>query len=167
MSFIPPLFHSIILSSLHPNPRGSKMIDQAILTMVRDVVTIFGVMAGFSYYVLTVRNANRARQTQIFMPIYSNLQGMDFIRKYMDVVYDWEWKDYDDFIEKYGWSTNPEAWSTWTSIANVYYNMGFLMKMKQIDPVYPYETMRTMAITFWERYEPIIKEMRKQVMPRA
>jgi len=32
------------------------MIDPVILQMVRDVVTIFGVVAGFTYYVLTMRN---------------------------------------------------------------------------------------------------------------
>lgn len=31
------------------------------LSTIRDLVTIFGVIAGFTYYVLTVRNANRAR----------------------------------------------------------------------------------------------------------
>ena len=31
------------------------------LGMIRDLVTIFGVIAAFTYYALTVRNANEAR----------------------------------------------------------------------------------------------------------
>ena len=37
------------------------MVDPVTLQIVRDVVAIFGVIAGFSYYVLTVRNSQRAR----------------------------------------------------------------------------------------------------------
>jgi len=35
------------------------MINPTTVSMIRDIVTIFGVIAGFSYYVLTVRNAQR------------------------------------------------------------------------------------------------------------
>jgi hypothetical protein len=35
------------------------------LSVVRDLVAIFGVIAGFSYYVLTVRNAQRNQQHQL------------------------------------------------------------------------------------------------------
>lgn len=38
------------------------MVDLTMLQVVRDLVAIFGVIAGFSYYVLTVRNAQRTRE---------------------------------------------------------------------------------------------------------
>jgi len=38
------------------------MVDPVTLQMVRDVVAIFGVIAGFTYYVITVRNQKQARQ---------------------------------------------------------------------------------------------------------
>jgi len=68
--------------------------------MVRDLVTIFGVIAGFTYYVLTVRNAQKARQTQMFMPIYSRVLDSEYRRHFSDIRV-WEWKDYDDWEEKY------------------------------------------------------------------
>jgi hypothetical protein len=44
------------------------------ISMVRDLVAIFGVLAGFTYYVLTVRNSQKmqkmqleTRQAQLFM----------------------------------------------------------------------------------------------------
>jgi hypothetical protein len=43
------------------------MVDLAMLQVVRDFVAIFGVIAGFSYYVLTVRNASKARKVQTLM----------------------------------------------------------------------------------------------------
>ena len=47
------------------------MIDLTTLSMIRDIVTIFGVIAGFSYYVMTVRNSTKARKTQLLMQLRS------------------------------------------------------------------------------------------------
>jgi len=54
--------------------------------MVRDVVAIFGVIAGFTYYVLTVRSSQRTqrqqletRQAQLFMQLYRLYDTKDFM----------------------------------------------------------------------------------------
>lgn len=88
------------------------MIDLPILQVVRDFVAIFGVIAGLTYYVMTVRNQNRTRQAQLFMPIYSRFQEKDFMRQYSDITNIWDWKDFNDFSEKYGPTNNPEAYSS-------------------------------------------------------
>ena len=49
------------------------MIDLATLQIVRDFVAIFGVIAGLTYYIMNVRNARKARQTQLYMPIYNRM----------------------------------------------------------------------------------------------
>lgn len=54
--------YSIVLTTDYPNPVRSRMIE---LGMIRDIVTIFGVIAGFSYFVLTVRNAQINQQHQL------------------------------------------------------------------------------------------------------
>ncbi len=48
------------------------------LSVVRDLVAIFGVIAGFGYYVLTVRNKQEnqrqqleTRQAQLYMQVYN------------------------------------------------------------------------------------------------
>ena len=40
------------------------------ISAVRDLVAIFGVLAGFAYYIVTVQNANKVRKTQLLMEIY-------------------------------------------------------------------------------------------------
>jgi hypothetical protein len=42
------------------------------LGMIRDLVAIFGVIAGFSYYVLIVRNTQRSRQAQMLMQLHQS-----------------------------------------------------------------------------------------------
>lgn len=42
------------------------------LSTIQDLVAIFGVIAGFNYYVLTVQNQRKARQAQLFIQIYQS-----------------------------------------------------------------------------------------------
>jgi len=62
------------------------VVDPVTLQMVRDVVAIFGVIAGFTYYVLTVRSSQRTqrqqletRQAQLFMQLYRLYDTKDFM----------------------------------------------------------------------------------------
>ncbi|MCJ7732368.1 hypothetical protein MUP51_08640 [Candidatus Bathyarchaeota archaeon] len=70
------------------------------LSVIRDCIAIFGVLAGFSYYVLTVRATRRnqdlqleTRQTQLFMYLYDKWSSEDFQRKTMEL----RLMDLDDF----------------------------------------------------------------------
>ena len=53
--------------------------------LIRDLVTIFGVIAGFSYYALTVQNNRKnqdqqleTRQAQLFMNIYDTYSSKQY-----------------------------------------------------------------------------------------
>jgi len=75
------------------------------LSVTRDLVAIFGVIAGFSYYVLTVRNQNRTRQAQLFMQMYNRWNTLE-LRTQFDIVMNADWNDYEGFIE---YSQNEEC----------------------------------------------------------
>jgi len=76
------------------------------LSIIRDLVAIFGVIAGFSYYVLTVRTNQKnqeislksqqlnveTRQAQMFMQIFQRFQEPDFIEQY-NTLMGLKWKD--------------------------------------------------------------------------
>jgi hypothetical protein len=88
------------------------MVDLAMLQVVRDLVAIFGVIAGLSYYVLTVRNSHRmqkmqleTRQAQLFMQIYSELSSKEFQHDYDNILANAEWDNYENFMQKYGHRT--------------------------------------------------------------
>ena len=70
------------------------------LSVIRDLVAIFGVIAGFSYYVMTVRNQSRSRQAQMFMQLYGNYMTTEYIT-YVSEALRMEYTDYDDFQKKY------------------------------------------------------------------
>lgn len=86
------------------------------LSVIRDLLAIFGVIAGFSYYVLTVRNSQRsqqiARETQQLQLLIqlASFQDLEFSKIDLEVI-NMEWTDYDDFERKYGSDYNPDNYA--------------------------------------------------------
>ena len=62
------------------------------LTRIRDIVTIFGVIAGFSYYAMTVRNANKARKTQTLMQLRNRVLTKEYLHDYIELL-EMKWTD--------------------------------------------------------------------------
>ena len=142
------------------------MID---ISMIRDLVAIFGVIAGFSYYVMTVRNAQKnqrlqleTRQAQLFMPIYSTYQSEDHIKAVSEIM-KWEWEDYDDYMAKYGSEANPEAYMMYRKVFGYLEGLGVLVRRGLIDPSLVDDLMSGLIIGYWEKFEPIFVERRRQL----
>ena len=139
------------------------------LSVIRDLVAIFGVIAGFSYYVLTVRNAQRnqqhqleTRQAQLFMPIYSTSYSEEHI-KALEEVRQWEWEDYDDYMAKYGSEANPEAYMMYRKLFGYLEGLGVLVRRGLIDPSLVDDLMSGFIIRFWEKFEPYFVERRRRL----
>ncbi len=140
------------------------------LSVIRDLVAIFGVIAGFSYYVLTVRNAQRTReltlkaqeqtaetrQAQLLMEIYAAYRSPEF-RKWQLEIINQEWEDFDDFWEKYGAINNPEAWANWQSYAAFFHGIGVLLRKDLIDIDLVEELLVNVVIISWRRMSPILR----------
>ena len=77
------------------------------LSLIRDLVAIFGVIAGFSYYVLTVRMNQRTMRLNLTNNLIQQMTNDEFLSKTLELGY-MEWENYDDFEKKYGSDTNPE-----------------------------------------------------------
>jgi len=136
------------------------------LSVIRDLVAIFGVIAGFSYYVLTVRNAQKnqkqqleTRQAQLFMQLYDRWAGTDF-KKLSREVMEQNFIDYDDYISKYDSDINPEAYDKNRSLGSFYEGIGVLVKRNLIDPHMVDDLMSNAILRYWEKYGPIMAEIR-------
>lgn len=145
------------------------MVDLAMLQVVRDLVAIFGVIAGFTYYVLIVRNSQRTqhlqletRQAQLFMTVYNNFTSTRFHPQGNAIRFQWELSDFDNFIEKYGPEKNLEAWADLLSVVTVFEGVGLLVKKKLVDVNMVGELMSGLITRTWERIEPIIIEYRER-----
>jgi hypothetical protein len=134
------------------------MID---LSMIRDFVAIFGVIAGFSYYVLTVRNANIARKTQVVLNLSQNMFRAE--QNLMNIeLLSMDWEDFDDFRRKYDSTVNPESFSRRWQIWQAYENMGYMLHQGIIDIETLYNMIGpTSILQFWQKFEPIFLEQRR------
>ncbi len=147
------------------------------LSVIRDLVAIFGVIAGFSYYVLTVRNNQHnqklslkaqqqtleTRQAQLFMHIYSIFQSTEFVSAFSNIVYNVEWKDYDDFISKYGPRANLELSSQRTTVGSYFEGLGVLVKRGLIDATLVDDLLSGLIVMYWEKFKPIVEEHRRRL----
>lgn len=133
-----------------------------------DVQTISVVTAAASVVIAAVtmtmqsRDAKRTTQVQLFMQIYEHFNDPEFFDNFTDLI-TWKWKDYDDFIRRYGRAANPKAWYAMGSIAAFFEGIGVLVHRKLLDISLVGELMSRHIIMFWEKIEPISQEMRRRL----
>ncbi len=142
------------------------------LSVIRDCVAIFGVIAGFSYYVLTVRATRKnqqqqleTRQISLIDNIVARCMSEQGFRNYFELLR-YEWNDFEDFENKYGSEFNVEAtakrFSTWQE-----YNLIGMMLRKGLVTADDLWDMGVQGVLFlWEKYKPIIEEERKRYLPK-
>ncbi len=139
------------------------------LSMIRDLVAIFGVIAGFSYYVMTVRANQKnqkhqleTRQAQVFRQLYDKMMEHEFRNSFWEMLNTWTWTDFNDFISKYGREENPESWEKFSQVTGLFEQMGLLVRDELISPELVWHWIGPYPIQFWEKFLPIIDEFRLQ-----
>jgi len=130
------------------------------VSVIRDLVAIFGVIAGFSYYVLTVRNAQKARRTDTFMRLYQSRHQPETHRRYWKLIR-LEWDDFEDFMQKYGPEANPEIAALRTSLWSEYDGIGMLVQDNMVDLETVHRMLFQGIVGIWYKYEAIIKGLRE------
>jgi len=137
--------------------------------MVSIVVAATSVVIGVINFILVSRRAAKTaqttlemRQAQFFMQIFEQFHEPEFYNKLADFL-TWDWKDYGDYMKKYGPEKNPEAWHSSGSVAAFFEGIGVLIYQNLIDVELVGELMSRHVIRFWEKMEPISKEMRRRL----
>jgi len=131
------------------------------LSTIRDLVAIFGVIAGFSYYVLTVRNQAKITRIQLLSQLYSRFRSPTGSQQYFELL-NAEWSDYDDFERKYGSDSNPQFAGLRYFIWSTYNDVGYLVRQGLIDIEDVYNIVGTGISWTWSKYESIIEEQRRR-----
>jgi len=111
---------------------------EVTLTLVKDIVTIVGVIAGFTYYVLTVQATRKnqkhqleTRQAQLFMQIFSLWNNKDFWRDYNDIM-NADDPTPDQYTNRYD---DPEMRAKWLHVGGLFEGVGSLLHKGFINPV--------------------------------
>ena len=133
------------------------------LSVIRDILACFGVLAGFSYYVLTVRASQKnrletleTRKISLIDNIVTRSMNEQGFQSFFELMR-YEWTDFEDFSNKYGSENNVEAtakrFSVWQD-----YNLIGLMLRKGLVEAEDLADMGVQGVTFlWEKFKPIIE----------
>jgi len=145
------------------------------LSVIRDIVAIFGVIAGFSYYVLTVRTNRKnqeltlqsqkhstdTREAQLFLNLMNTFTTPENVKIQDEILFNWTYTDYEDWMQKYGPEANIEAFALFDSTTAQLETMGVLVRHELINPVILKDMISGHIVGMWEKYLPVIQGFRE------
>jgi len=136
--------------------------------MVLSTIQTVGILVGIIYYIMTLRNTRKnqqlqleTRQAQLFMQIYDKFNDKEFVKDWTNFVLIQDFDNFQDYMDKYGFRNNIDAWSTRVSLSDYFEGIGVLINRKLIDPTLVDDLMSVNVIRFWEKWGPIVEEYRK------
>jgi len=123
------------------------------------ILTGLSITVSILYYTNVLRNANKTRQVQLFMNLYSTYSTPETQGHFRDLL----------TIEMNGtedWSRlteNREQFQSWGFFASYYEGMGVLVKDGFVDIDLMVKLVSGNAIWFWEKYRDGIFELRESL----
>ena len=135
------------------------MVDILLLQTVSILVTSAGLLIAALYYVLQIRQQTRMRQMDLMMRLYLTWDSEDMKRALQD-VFALEFKDYDDFIKRYG--LKSQAYVAFDRVAWFMNGVGFLVHEGFVNIKLVLGLFHPQGwITMWEKLKPIVEGVRK------
>ena len=93
------------------------------------------------------------------MNIYESFKNKEFLMDWWTILL-WEWSDVDDFHQKYGVQTNPDAFSSFSAIGGYLEGVGVLVSRNLLDPTFVDDLMSGPVRIFWEKFKPVVEDIR-------
>jgi hypothetical protein len=132
------------------------MVDYQALSIIFAGLSI---AASIVYYASVLSNANKASQRELI--IQRSSFGMDYSRAYIQVRSMTDWKDKNDFYEKYISDGDSEEIAQWLYLMRLYDLAGLQLK-EGADPDLIFRLYPSNAVlNLWEQFEPVFKHQRE------
>lgn len=134
------------------------MVD---IQTVSIAVASTGVVIAAIYYIIILRHNMKARAMEMCRLAMSDYISEQALKRYA-TMQNMEWKDFEDFVGKYGFS-NPEKYSIWMSWFLAWEMMGILLKNKIVRAEEVHDLGGYAAILAWEKFKDVIQRLRGTV----
>ncbi|UCB60749.1 MAG: hypothetical protein JSW72_01420 [Candidatus Bathyarchaeota archaeon] len=129
------------------------------IASISAVVAAGGVIVGVVFAVLELRNLVKTRQTDLALRLYSHFGSKEFLEARRTVM-DLEFRDYSDYVKKYGQFGRVEAVS---QVCMFFQGMGVLLHRKLLNISLIDELFSPISVRIiWEKMEPVIEGWRRQ-----
>jgi len=157
--------------------------------MVLSTLQTIALIVGIAYYLFIMRNTQKTReltlqsqeltrktqeqayetrQIQFCWQALERVYNKEFMRRMLEIMYHQDFKDYEEWREKYGPSTNPDAYVDYYQVTSTYQSLGYLVQNKALDLEVLSKHIRPRGIILlWEKIEPIVKVHRERLNPTA
>ncbi len=122
------------------------------------VIAAISVVVGVVFAVIELRNAMKQRRTGILMSLYSRFGSAEFAKAF-ERIRTSEYKDYREYVEKYGVGELFQ-------IGSVFEGLGFLMHRKLVDKDLASLFSSSESVSSWEKIRPLIEGARGQLGQR-
>ena len=133
---------------------------QIVLSTLQTIALVVSIV----YYLIIMRNSQRSqqmqletRQAQLLMQVYSRLDTPEKVRALQEVFL-WEFKDIDEFVEKY-W--NPEDYHKLGTLVLFFGGAGTLVRTGDLPIEKVSLLIGGLTILMWEKFKPIKDELRE------
>ena len=133
------------------------------LEQVLYIIPVLALATSLLYYAKVIQHQNKTRELQLYMQIMQKYQDPEFHHNAGHIMLNWEWTDYEDFHNKYGLNGDPESWTLFDTTMSWLDSIGLLVKRGHIDAEIVNETLFHFIERGWEKFSPIIYEMRKEM----
>ena len=134
------------------------------ITTIASIAAAIGILVGTTLAVLQLRNLVIQRKVNTLINLVPSFRpdGGEKTNKSARLLFASDFKDYNDFIERYGDidTSENEVVNAFIQISGWYESLGFLYYRKLIDRKMFCELFTIMPIKDWEKMEPIIIGLR-------
>ena len=137
-----------------------KILDiQTTIQTVSIIITMLSITLGIIMGIMQFRNLVKTRRIKLYTELFDKLNEKEIQRNFLEVLLVWNWKDFDDFFEKYGPEKNPDKFLKFSSTIFYLENVGLFMKENLVEKEWVANLVDYMVLDFWEKYEPIIVKL--------
>ena len=130
------------------------------ITEISAILAAAGVLVGVVYYILTLRHQNRMRQTDLVMRLYSTFGSRDFQEAWVETL-QMEFKDYKDYLEKYGAASKKPAFVSVNIVGDFFEGLGIMLRRNLIDIALVDDLFSTDIVVTWHKMKPLAEGWRK------
>ena len=103
----------------------------------------------------------KAREAQLRLQLIAYMTDERFEGALNEILWRWDWEDWDDYWEKYSPHGNPEANLTRRLARSFYVGLATIVRDGLVDIETVYELNPTGVTRYWEKMGPIAREFRE------
>lgn len=109
---------------------------------------------------MQLRDFVRTRQTDLVMRLYSSYGSKEFQEAWVETLR-LEFKDYDDYLKKYGATSPKPVYTSVNMVAAFFEGIGILLHRKLVNINLVDDLFSSDIIITWHKMKPIVEGWRK------